>query len=231
MREMDSLPEELLVSIVEDFPCRALYFLKNVNKKFRDAINNNDLMEKRKKKGYPRAIGHSAEFDVEKGADLDRLDLELDKLYAKNINLVRGDLITFWLEDNHHILYIFDGCKIINLTRHKQYLFLPAEFNTITNSVPLNYWENDEFYCGFRGNNYDNDRIYLNVVWLDISQIKDELLCNIRVKFGWYVSKFTSNNIEYKLRFGSAKDTNIYDEINNNNILRFTSYRNNHLYQ
>lgn len=216
---MDLLAEELLILIIKDFPCRTLYFLKNVNIKFKAVINNNNLMEKRKIKCYPRGDGHAEEFDVEKGANLDRLDIELDKLYAKNIDLVRGDLITFWLEGNDQKLCIFDGCKIINLTSDRKYLILPEEFNTITNNVPLDYWKNDEFYLGFRGYGC------LDVVWLNISQIKEELLVNVT----GHATKFTHNNIEYKLHFESYENLDVL--IKHNDILKFTSYQKNNLYQ
>lgn len=231
----NTLPEELIINIIEKFPCRTLYFIKNVNRKLKDIVIKHDLMNKAKMQGYPRKGGHCYEFNIEYGDKTERLTLTLDYLYQQNADLVRGDLIAFEMINRPSKVHIFDGCRIINLEDNPHpvestSLIIPKEFNTITNDIPLNYWENDENYCGLVGYYcyiHDDNRSYYyrDVVWLGISKIRDQLLKNVNST--GTKSRFVYNEIEYVIEIGMNNIDDYKLFISNNDMIKFNYYRGN----
>lgn len=229
---MDMLPEELIVSILTKLPCRTMFWMKNCDEKLRDIINKYNLMNKINFNGYPRKNGHCFCHYVN---DDIALDLVLDNLYKQNSDLVRGDLI---LLPNHKTC-IYDGCKIIKMEYEYDYkvtVNLPKEFNTITNGVPINYWCDDDDNTGIVSNLcYDelhNKIIILHgrTVWLDISQIREQLLKNLFVANDRYCSKFTFNNTPHCIFFGAKDEEKVKSLLLKHDLIKFSTYNYNNLY-
>lgn len=175
------------------------------------------------------------------------------------MDLVKGDLLRADMKSRgNEGTYIFDGCKIINLDYSLNYHGdLPQQFNVITNNVPIKYWFNTIFcYCFIKNNNslifyYGKGDInyernyYNNIIKINITQIKDQCLNNIKpdgvTKFSQYKSydlyneilytDFEYNNKTYTIFIPGGYTTickQDYTDFNNymngNNILEFDLY-------
>jgi hypothetical protein len=150
---------------------------------------DNDLINKRKNLGYPRINGHCQvheatqlplkyDGNILKGYD-DFNNYEYDQkwniIYRKDLDLVRGDLISC---SGYEQPYIFDGCKVIELDNTiDDYGSLPQEFtvlSNVTNGVPANYWSNDQKH-NVKGISHNS------FIWFDITEnIRDQLINNIK---------------------------------------------------
>lgn len=101
------------------------------------------------------------------------LDVILDSLYSKNVDLIRGDLL-----DLFESTYVFDGCKIVDLYDDN---IIPSQFTVINNNVPLHYWSSIS-----------------DVMWFDHSTVKEQCIKNIDLAhIGILTTTFIYNNIEY----------------------------------
>jgi hypothetical protein len=194
-----SLPEEILIQIIKDLPCRSLLNLIKTYPKLAAIINKYDLINKAKMRGFPRKDGHCHNHDVKKFVDsLDNdivfypnkmLSLILDHLYQINVDLVRGDLIfidgikTY----RNNGIYIFDGCQIVFLDYTiDDYGSLPKEFKVINNGVPIDYWisKKENGLKTMRG--IEHNRI----MWFDPSSVRQQLINNVKVEeIGEYGSR------------------------------------------
>ena len=103
---------ELWLEILEHFNCQELLLLKLVSKYMLQLINQNNLYEKRKRRGYPRSNG-----------------------CAENENLVRGDIVGNNIFDGHKMIPLkkIDGCY------PGDYYELPDQFTI--NGIQKNYWD------------------------------------------------------------------------------------------
>lgn len=241
------IPEEIILIILSQLPCRTLHLIKNLDDRLRGIINKYDLIDKARNYGYPRKEGHCFEYKFDKyeinNFSEKALKLVLDDFY--NIELIRGDLIYFTNDKT----CIFDGEKIINLGNDyykdrvnlpkttklfpvesaKQ--ILPKEFTTITNGVPINYWEHNDEYNGILGYkwlDYDGEinRIFDYTIWIDITTIRQQLVDNLNCIGTNSTTKFMFNDIEYKVTIGSSYP---YD-VNKDDIIKFSSCYENTLY-
>ena len=130
------------------------------------------------------------------------LDAMLDKLYELNFDLVRGDLICFeGLDaDRNEGIYIFDGCKIMDLDHEiDDYGALPSEFTVINNGVPIDYWHNIDPYNAHNEGDYIKGINHNNIVWFDAKSVKNQLINNISYsnESNGPSTTFMYNNINY----------------------------------
>lgn len=154
-------PKDIWILIILEIPCKYIYNLSDANDQFKELCINENIIEKRKFKGFPRKSGHCEVFNVSNyegnvyyennilvsGNFADILETHryinikavklifseiLDRLYYHNFNLIKGDLI-----DCKHLIFIFDGEEII-LTN----------YNT-------NY-KTKKIYTGYFANNYSS---------------------------------------------------------------------------
>ena len=155
----NTYPEDIWVLIILELPCRIIPKLYDVSKEFEIIVIKNNLMEKRKYKGFPRKYGECLVHNVSKysgkiydnnelyyeggfaglldknkykGPKLLRLvsDAVLDKLILNDVNLIKGDIISL-----NRDVFIFDGEKIIG---NEEFVLFPDEFSI--NDIPRNYW-------------------------------------------------------------------------------------------
>jgi hypothetical protein len=147
----DIFPKEIWVLIIYELPCKLIYNLYDVHDQFEELCRQEDIIERRKLKGYPRKSGHCKSYGVcnyiknyVENVYPIRLILNdtLDRLYEDNTDLVRGDLINFEIDDND--VFLFDGEKIVeNYVLHK--CILPKDMDIINDNVPAEYWGNTKF--------------------------------------------------------------------------------------
>jgi len=223
MSYLFDLPDELLIIILLELPCKKIIELSNAFKKIHNLCDKYNLIEKRKYKGFPRKTGHSMAWNVTnwfvrihnmEGENFKfriyqlkenfgrHLEIILDEMNNRNHDLVRGDLIcTKGINDcDNSEVYIFDGCSIISLDyTFDDYGHLPLEFKIINNNVPINYWlKHNQTY----GMNHNNRYV---IMWFDHKDVKQQLLDNI--DFVWtskYIRKdictsFITNDIKYMI--------------------------------
>jgi hypothetical protein len=175
----DIFPKEIWINILLDLNHRDIDDI--TNKQLEELLVENDIRKKIKLRGFPRASGHCAAFDLSGFMTKERDEISDDKLKHEALyflqrsgyELVRGDLICFngLYDYRNDGVYIFDGIKIINLKYElNDYGDLPEEFTVINNGVPIRYWENTEKDKGI-----DNS----NVVWFDPEPVRQQCLDNI----------------------------------------------------
>lgn len=192
---------------------------------------NNDLLEKRKNRGYPRDTSECKIHDISKypfETHLTLLDID---------DLVRGDLLKYYVEyKNNEGTYIFDGCKIIKLDCSlNNCAHLPKQFLVITNNVPLNYWYNKiGYYFSVYHPTVKDD--YINLINIDITLLRDQCLNNLKhdgkLIFPHFCNRqhyeellytyFEFNNIKYHIIIPGS-----YSKICQEDIDEFTNYINN----
>lgn len=196
----DIFPKEIWINILLDLNCKDIDNISNNSMQFNDLINKENIKERVKMRGFPRSSGHCAAIDALKfvkefneNSEEDVYTYVLDKLHDLNYNLVRGDLICFdglnsYRNDD---VYIFDGCKIINLWDDiDDYGSLLREFTVINNGVPINYWENTENDKGIDHN---------HIVWFDHKSVKKQCIDNIIEIDGNLFTTFKYNDEIYKI--------------------------------
>lgn len=116
------------------------------------------------------------------------LDVILDSLYSKDVDLVRGDLIKLLGSHDHknyrnYDTYVFDGCKILDLYDDN----IPPEFTVINHNVQLYYWN-----C------------ISDVMWFDHSIVKEQCIKNMGSFDNTSLcTTFIYNDIEYLVIYES----------------------------
>ena len=242
------LPDELLDTVLMELACKEIIRLCNLSDRINNVCEINNIIERRKYKGFPRKTGHCYAFDVyhfiftgkeigvlpedyEDENDIHEynanelmeefdysekaLNIILDRLNQLNYDLVRGDLICTESLDNYRNsgVYIFDGCKIIDLDRETidDYGALPPEFHVINDGVPITYWIN------FGNEYYTKGVDHNNIVWFDSSPVKDQLMNNIKIEGDELYTTFIFNNVEYKILYSDehSEIQDINKRINN----------------
>jgi hypothetical protein len=212
------LPKETWTQILLDVNCEDLDDLSDVSPQFRKLIDDNNIKELVKIRGFPRTNGRAKIVNVSKFRYVfennDSMDILLSEMRKADFSPVRGDLIYFEKDENEYVnkLYIYDGCKIINLHYNERYdedYLLPKEFTVITSGVPLDYWKIDKI---------DENKIDLSeIVWLDTTSIKDELFNNITAELDDIFTSFYHNDDKYTIYL---TENNMYgvnaDDINKN---------------
>ena len=202
----DIFPEEIWIKILEDLRCNDIDKIRSESTQFKQLIDEKNIKEKIKMRGFPRIEGHCKTHDIsliisddykdvldDSDYDLDHL---LNELYDLGYNFVRGDLIAVNGFNNYRNegLYIFNGCKILKLdTEIDDYGSLPDEFTIINNGVPVNYWYNigiEEYTKGISHN---------NIVYFDHSSVKDQCLKNILSYDGELSTYFIYNENIYTI--------------------------------
>lgn len=126
-------------------------------------------------------------------------------------NLVKGDLVIFDGDKNHHTV-IFDGQKLIHLDNEfYKYGSLPSIFHVIEDGVPINYWAHiDETITGIDNN---------SIVWFNHHIVYKQCLQNLNYamiqgnKYAIYTT-FQYNNLDYRIIFDYPKfvDENKIDD-------------------
>ncbi len=195
---VDMLPEEIWCHILLDLQSKLIIDICDINVEFKNLCNKNDIINKRKMKGFPRKSGQCKAHNVSKLYDYNELVNEknktnilsiiLDKLHYLNTDLVRGDFIHFkdYVIYKNQQKYIFDGCNLIKFDYNDELGcdILPQEFTVVTNSVAINYWE-----------------IVCDIVWIYSNTIKDQLLNNIEYIELMFMTTFKYDNDEYRIYF------------------------------
>jgi len=230
----DILPKEIWISIILELPCKFIHNLYYVSTEFKQLCYEEDLIKRRKFKGYPRITGRCKSYVIydcigkhynANGEIVDNrrlkisvnstrnnpralkliLNAMLDKLYNNNIDLVRGDLIDFEVNKD---VFLFDGENIID-TYSGNDNFLPEDMDIVKDNLLLEYW---------RGTKFNNITFNCN-----ISSFKDQLINNIthnNINFGPVNSTwFLSNDKNYVILFpkyislSEIKEIFVNDEI------------------
>jgi len=199
-------PKELWVKILLNLNCKDVDVLINKSLQFKNLINDENIKERVKMRGFPRLSGHCESFDVSQFVDDMNHELSsrnflteeifnyiLEKLYDSNYNLVRGDLICFEGLNSYRNdgVYIFNGNKIVELSYEiDDYGHLPEEFTVINNNVPIRYWQYNEDHKGISHN---------NLVWFDHKLVKQQCIDNIIDVNDELFTTFKYNNKIYKI--------------------------------
>lgn len=271
---IENLPEDLWEEILLNLNYDEILSLCITKSEIENYCENNNILEKRKLKGYPRLSGHCAAHDVSHFSELipefnnlfaddfnrsnpngqimaradaiDQLDptdetdgpklikildQTLKLLYEHKTELVYGDLICFGGLHNYRNngMYIFNGYKIIHLDDLDEYGSLPQEFTVITNNVPILYWVHE--------NKIDENHLAITIqrgvdhnatIWLDISEIKDQCLANIKTEADIVSTNFICNDKIYTIFLTPDPDAEEYDDdprdANLNNKEKFIKY-------
>lgn len=174
---MDSLPIDVLLEIFGNLSykfifsvcctCKHLYNIKNL------IVNKRILLTN----GYPRATGkccvHYIPEDTlvtDRYENPDEYVIEaLEYLRKNQVKLIKGDLIQ--IDDVYCHMdpeCVFDGKQILNFESDYEDKCLPSEFVVITDGVPIDYW------------NYNDKTNNHYMVWVDISQVKQQCIDNIQ---------------------------------------------------
>lgn len=135
------IPNEILVQIIFELPCKYIISISCVSKYFTDLCGKENIIEKRKIKGFPRSTGY-CESHVSYYYPDDKIipsDSVLDNIVKMNNDLIRGDLIYFADNTTHSDLGIgiFDDCNIILLNDRN----IPGDFTIINDDIPIRYWK------------------------------------------------------------------------------------------
>jgi len=204
-----SLFPELKEMIFMYLPCKYIILLLSCCSNLNKFIKDNDIINKRKYRGFPRIKNHCKSHDISNLDTSSLVDFSwiyfneipssetlndiLDLLLKLDIDLIRGDLISNGLDENKFNrncdgLCVFDGSNIIPLYDEIDYQGLPEEFTVLNNNVNLYYW--DDRY------NRDGDLLsrgipYDSLVWLDITEdIRSQLIDNISYDGCNYFEKY-----------------------------------------
>jgi hypothetical protein len=196
-------PKEIWIKILLDLNCKDIDRIEKESDQLNLLIIEQNIKEKIKTREFPRSSGHCAAIDVSeiiynfedvyKISNNQLKDKVLDILYDQNYNLIRGDLICFegLNNDRNTGIYIFDGCKIIDLEYDiDDYGALPQEFTVINNGVPIRYWEDAENNKGISHN---------TLVWFDHISVKKQCIDNIIEIDGNLFTTFKYNDEIYKI--------------------------------
>lgn len=221
-----SLLPELKNNILWHLTCKSLTLMSFTCKDINCFIRDNNLIEKRSIKGFPR-LKECAVHDIS-----NYLELNFDYI-SENFNLIKGDLIRTNINSfDNNDTYIFDGYKIISLDYDiYKCARLPIQFSVVTNNVPYKYWYN-RVYC------YNPDITnkifadYNNIFYIDIifirKQCLDNIKCDGKSRFNKHAplhteeilyTEFNYNNITYFIVAYKP-----YSRIRPKDIITFTDY-------
>lgn len=231
------LPEELWCLILLELPCKLVKEICVISTKFKELIDNYNIIEKRKMQGFPRTNGHCKIHDISDllyhdkyeinenkiYVSIDKLKLTnnvliviLDKLYELNTDLVRGDLIYFGGSNTSYNMgiFTFDGCEILNF-EFDDNCILPEVLEEFT--FDYNCILPKEFTVINNGVpiNYwsDNeDLLYNDIIWFNHLTVKDQLLNNIEYINFTLKTKFVYENVIYYISYMIDEEYNITDE-------------------
>lgn len=224
-------PKDIWTLIILELPCKYIPNLYDVDNQFKDLCVKENIIEKRKLKGFPRSNGHCEVFDVSSyilnkydiAGDFnynDILDETLIKLYKDDVDLIRGDLVNF--KTGYKTIFLFDGEQLVN-TYQKLNSIFPEDFDIVNDDIPSKYW----FGHGGVGWGCFNRSLFAFNTYSVKEQLIKNCKCNnqINVKHTWFT---LNNKIHVILYTGQNEFTNllkndkIYLEVNLNvNLLHF----------
>jgi hypothetical protein len=209
----DKWPEEIWLKILLSLNSRDIIQLCKTSKELNDLISKYNIKNVTKYRGYPRKTGHCASIAAHNFAYLFDDDIEdnfyeneknrhivLNHMYDKNYDLVRGDLIFFeGLDcDKNDGVYIFDGCKILELIRCWDDI-PPSEFTVINDHVPIDYWDDGNNFRGLKNQGWHTFR------WFDhnsVPTLKQKCVDGIEMYDAYeqiISTSFVYNNTNYEL--------------------------------
>lgn len=203
----NTLPEETLINIMNNLSCHSLLSLSKISDRLKSIIDKYKLIERAKKKGFPRQTGHCHTHNVKQyvikyGLNFAGIIEHLDK---RNTTLVRGDLIFtkgFDIYRNDGV-YIFDGCQIIPLDyTQDDYGALPKEFKVINDGVPIDYWVPTNKERGIEHN---------GVLWFDPSNVRQQLINNVKEEEIGEAGGKINYEISSKFIYDKKEYTILYD--------------------
>jgi len=179
-----NLLDELWVEILLELPPKYICFVSLTSKYFYNLVKDNNLINKRKNKGFTRKSGCCKVFNIVKCDDEFTTDILLEGLYAMNADLIRGDILI--INGDIHKGYIFDGIKFLNMIN----LTIPEEF-IIFNNIPFEYYKPMSLI----------NKAFNSSIWIDLNDVKDQCINNINstIIHNWYIltTYFTHNNDDY----------------------------------
>lgn len=205
-----NIHKDLLENILLNLNYQEIINLCENIKYINDYCKEHNILNKRRTWGFPRKSKrcevHDVSYLVEKIPDVKlpkkfyedhdeyiikkSLNLLLNLIYKNNLNLIFGDVIYAPGIEHYNCLYIFNGREIIQLDyEFHDYGHLPVEFTIIHNDVPIKYWCIDEL---------EN-----SIIWLDIRNLKDHCINNIKEQNQMISTTFIYNNIIYTIIFSS----------------------------
>lgn len=245
---LGELPDEIKIVIILNLPSKTIRILSSSCKWLNKLIKNNDLIERRKFLGFPRAT-HCALYNLQFLATFsdklnqyliscparlkytaDRCGSDEQDLYSHNENLVIilneivDDLSLIMIRGDiiyeRNNRFIFDGEYVAKLDS------FPKEFIINLGIVPINYWGINNRTGGIPGS-----------VWLNINTVKEECIENVQLgdglKFGndkyIYYTEFTINDQVYYLGSTNYMSKEEFREIFEYNDKLMVFYHNNML--
>lgn len=216
--EENTFPDEIWLNIFDRLNGRDITIISMTSKKLNKLINDNDIVNKIKYKGFPRQEGKCKIHDIS-GLDViftKDITQITNYLYDNDYDLVRGDIIYLGCELRPcNSQYVFCGIKILQLLEYDINItigkILPKEFIIDNNNIPLHYWLDSEKFCDEL--NFNN---MVNFVWVDHKYIKQNL-----IKQDDRLIQFKHNDIIYDLR----NNQNINDDFILIYIYRIYIYR------
>lgn len=181
----DIFPREIWVLIILEIPYKLIPNLYGFISE--DLCIEENILDRRKLKGYPRKSGHSELHHKVKLSDTNKRKIQnnhsiatksvlnevLLSLYENNTDLIRGDLICGDLTcTNTDVSFVFDGENIIRIENN----ILPQDFDLIIDEIPMEYWKNHNFVFCFN-NHLVRDQTLNNITY-------DELY---KITFTWFI--------------------------------------------
>lgn len=231
---LDVLPHELWEAILLNMSYLEINKLCVENPVIDIYCRENNILEKRKMKGFPRISGHCICHDVshlkiklsdyyDAFDDIDetsrnpyirlqnvstpKMNEIMAPLELSNGGLVYGDLIFYGKMNDSRSTCIFDGTKIIflNFDAMDGYGTIPPEFAVITNNVPMNYWDCEVVDGKIIKKGLDTN----STLWLNILQIREQCINNIKKNSDSIVTTFKHNNVVYSIYYMSDGEYDI----------------------
>lgn len=196
MNIYDILPKELWISIILELPCRYIYNFRDIDDISKDLCDTENLIHKRKMKGFPRMNGcykHHNVLGCE--GNVRGRKLELYNIAENLDDLIRGDFVSL-KNSRTSQLFIFNGEKILNDSIMVNFeLILPNEFDPINDNVSIKYWE------------FHSTNINFSV---NIFSLREQILTNISIVNDIIFTSFLSNNIKHVIVSGICKETSTF---------------------
>lgn len=156
MNIYDILPKDIWVHILLDLPCKYIRNFYDISIECKNLCIKENIIERRKIKGFPRMTGQCENFQVENFilfipneilyntniCDHQKFNIIFDniltKLYDDNVDLVYGDIVNIGIFNG---IFIFDGEKFIDLYKNINTIIPLTGENTI--NVPVKYWRHE----------------------------------------------------------------------------------------
>lgn len=214
---MDSIPDELIASIVLECNYKSIMIIKQTCVRFCNIINDKSLLVSRSKIRFPRSEGkakiHAIPRNIVEAYDgttqptlsEDNILQALRYLINNEVDIIHGDMLYFFGKGPTGCASppkgILMDMKIIPLENNYAPI-VPEGFKVITNDVPLEYW------CGNSGW-HDMKRI----ITINLEKVRQQCLDNLSDLH----TTFIYNNIEYRIKF--IKNI-IHHQRDNNELFR-----------